>query len=54
MTKVDAALRESGEISMAVVAITLTLISVYAPFAFVKGTIGQLFIEIEIVILTTL
>jgi multidrug efflux pump len=48
MTKMDAALRGSGEISMAIVAMTLTLVSVYAPFAFVEGAVGQLFIEFAV------
>jgi multidrug efflux pump len=48
MTKMEAALQGGGEISMAIVAMTLTLVSVYAPFAFVEGTIGQLFIEFAV------
>jgi multidrug efflux pump len=46
--KLEAALRGSSEISMAIIAMTFTLVSVYAPFAFIQGIIGQLFIEFAI------
>ena len=48
ISKLEAALRGSKEIGKAVVAMTLTLVSVYAPFAFIQGSIGQLFIEFAI------
>ena len=48
MSKIDAAIKGAGEISGAIVAMTLTLVSVYAPLIFIEGTIGQLFIEFAI------
>ena len=47
-TKLKAALDGAGEIGKAIVAVTLTLVSVYAPFAFIQGAIGQLFIEFAV------
>jgi multidrug efflux pump len=44
-TPLDAAIKGSKEIAFAVIAMTLTLSSVYAPIAFVSGITGQLFIE---------
>lgn len=44
----DAALKGSKEIGFAIVAMTLTLTSVYAPIAFIDGMIGQLFIEFAV------
>ncbi len=41
----NAALKGAKEIGFAVVAMTLTLTSVYAPIAFISGLTGQLFIE---------
>ena len=41
----DAAVKGAKEIGFAVVAMTLTLTSVYAPIAFINGLTGQLFIE---------
>lgn len=41
----NAALSGAKEIGFAVVAMTLTLTSVYAPIAFISGLTGQLFIE---------
>lgn len=43
-----AALKGSKEIGFAIVAMTLTLTSVYAPLAFITGTIGQLFSEFAV------
>ena len=41
----NAAIKGAKEIGFAIVAMTLTLTSVYAPIAFVTGMVGQLFIE---------
>ncbi len=43
--RVEAALRGAREIGFAVVAMTLTLVTVYAPLAFATGRTGRLFIE---------
>jgi multidrug efflux pump len=43
--RVQAAIRGSREIGFAVVAMTLTLVTVYAPLAFATGRTGRLFIE---------
>ena len=48
MSKIDAAIKGAGEISGAIVAMTLTLVSVYAPLIFIEGAIGQLFIEFAV------
>ena len=45
MTRMQAALQGSREIAFAVVAMTLTLASVFAPLAFATGRTGRLFIE---------
>ncbi|CAM4037272.1 efflux RND transporter permease subunit [Bordetella tumulicola] len=45
MPRREAALRGSKEIGFAVVAMTLTLVTVYAPLAFATGRTGKLFIE---------
>ena len=45
MTRMQAALQGSREIGFAVVAMTLTLVTVYAPLAFATGRTGRLFIE---------
>lgn len=50
LTPLNAALKGSREIGFAIVAMTLTLASVYAPIAFVQGMIGQLFIEFAVVL----
>ncbi|PLC54832.1 multidrug transporter AcrB [Pollutimonas nitritireducens] len=44
-TKLEAAFLGSKEIGFAVVAMTLTLVAVYAPLAFATGRTGRLFIE---------
>lgn len=44
-TRLQAALLGSKEIAFAVVAMTLTLVTVYAPLAFATGRTGRLFIE---------
>src|SRR5205823_3709203 len=41
-------LKGAKEIGFAIVAMTLTLTSVYAPLAFFTGTIGELFIEFAV------
>ncbi|MCC7040876.1 MAG: efflux RND transporter permease subunit [Burkholderiales bacterium] len=45
MSRIDAALQGSREIVFAVLAMTLTLASVFAPLAFATGRTGRLFIE---------
>jgi len=45
MPRLEAALQGSKEIAFAVVAMTLTLASVFAPLAFATGRTGRLFIE---------
>ena len=45
MSRREAALQGSREIGFAVVAMTLTLVTVYAPLAFATGRTGRLFIE---------
>ena len=45
MTRRQAALQGSREIAFAVIAMTLTLASVFAPLAFATGRTGRLFIE---------
>lgn len=47
-SKLESALQGAGEIGKAIIAVTLTLVSVYAPFAFIQGAIGQLFIEFAV------
>lgn len=44
----EAALEGAREIGFAIVAMTLTLASVYAPLAFISGTMGQLFTEFAV------
>ncbi len=45
MRPIQAAVKGTGEIVFAVVAMTLTLVAVYAPVAFTPGRTGTLFIE---------
>jgi len=45
MSRMQAALQGSREIAFAVIAMTLTLASVFAPLAFATGRTGRLFIE---------
>lgn len=44
----EAAIKGSSEIFFAIIAMTLTLASVYAPVAFVKGIAGQMFVEFAV------
>jgi multidrug efflux pump len=44
----NAAVKGAKEIGFAIVAMTLTLTSVYAPLAFITGAIGELFIEFAV------
>lgn len=44
----EAARRGASEIGFAIVAMTLTLTSVYIPIAFIQGMLGQLFIEFAV------
>jgi multidrug efflux pump len=48
LSPLKAAMEGSREIGFAIVAMTLTLASVYAPIAFIQGAVGQLFIEFAI------
>jgi multidrug efflux pump len=48
MKPLEASLRGAKEIGFAIVAMTLTLTSVYAPIAFVSGVVGRLFIEFAV------
>lgn len=48
MKPFDAAIEGAKELSFAIVAMTLTLASVYAPIAFVEGAIGKIFIEFAV------
>ncbi|MDR3180230.1 MAG: efflux RND transporter permease subunit [Holosporaceae bacterium] len=48
MSKIEASLKGAKEIGPAIVAMTLTIVSVYMPFVFVGGTIGHLFIEFAV------
>ncbi|HEX5078608.1 MAG TPA: efflux RND transporter permease subunit [Geminicoccaceae bacterium] len=53
MTPLQAAYKGSGEIAMAVVAMTLTLAAVYTPIAFMTGTTGRLFTEFALTLAGT-
>ena len=48
MAPLAASIKGAGEIAFAIVAMTLTLASVYAPVAFIQGELGQLFIEFAV------
>jgi multidrug efflux pump len=48
LSPMDAALKGAKQIGFAIVAMTLTLTSVYAPIALIDGMIGQLFIEFAV------
>jgi multidrug efflux pump len=48
LSSFDAALKGSREIGFAIIAMTLTLVSVYLPIAFIEGALGQLFIEFAV------
>lgn len=48
MKPLEAAIKGSKEIGFAIVAMTLTLTSVYAPIAFITGIVGQLFAEFAV------
>lgn len=48
LSPLEAAIKGSKEISFAIIAMTLTLVSVYMPIAFIKGAVGQLFIEFAV------
>lgn len=48
LSPMNAALNGAKQISFAIVAMTVTLASVYAPLAFIDGMIGQLFIEFAV------
>ncbi|KTC66830.1 integral membrane protein, AcrB/AcrD/AcrF family [Legionella birminghamensis] len=47
-TAINAALLGAKEIGFAIVAMTFTLASVYMPFAFIDGMLGQLFVEFAV------
>jgi multidrug efflux pump len=48
--RVTAALRGTGEIALAALAATLTLVAVFAPIAFITGVIGRFFYEFGITV----
>lgn len=48
LTPLKAAIKGSKEITFAIIAMTLTLATVYAPIAFIQGTVGQLFREFAV------
>lgn len=48
LTPLQASIKGSREIAFAIIAMTLTLASVYAPICFIQGTVGQLFREFAI------
>ncbi|KTC86624.1 efflux RND transporter permease subunit [Legionella brunensis] len=48
LSPMNAAMQGSREIGFAIVAMTLTLASVYAPVAFIPGMLGQIFIEFAV------
>jgi len=48
LTPLEAAFKGSREVGFAVIAMTLTLASVYAPIAFVQGLTGKLFAEFAV------
>ena len=48
LSSFDAAIKGAKEIGFAIVAMTLTLASVYMPIAFIQGMLGQLFIEFAV------
>ncbi len=48
MKPFEAAIKGSREVGFAVIAMTLTLASVYAPIAFIQGLIGKLFSEFAV------
>ncbi|MFA6545438.1 MAG: efflux RND transporter permease subunit, partial [Limisphaerales bacterium] len=50
MSPMDAAKKGMDEISFAVIAITLSLIVVFLPLAFLKGATGRLFIEFAVAV----
>lgn len=45
MKPMEAAFKAMDEISFAVIAITISLVAVFTPLAFLKGTTGRLFVE---------
>lgn len=48
LSPLNAAIKGAKEISFAIIAMTLTLASVYAPVAFIEGTMGQVISEFAI------
>jgi len=48
LSAMAASIKGAKEIGFAIVAMTLTLTSVYAPLAFISGTVGQLFTEFAV------
>jgi multidrug efflux pump len=48
MKPFDAALKTMNEISFAIITITLSLIAVFTPLAFITGTVGKLLIEFAV------
>ena len=50
MPPMQASLKAMEEISFAVIAITISLIAVFTPLAFLKGTTGRLFVEFAVAV----
>jgi multidrug efflux pump len=50
MKPMEAAFKAMEEISFAVIAITISLVAVFAPLAFLKGTTGRLFVEFAVAV----
>lgn len=48
LSPLNAAVKGSKEIGFAIVVMTLTLASVYAPIAFIPGMLGQIFVEFAV------
>lgn len=53
MSPLEAAKKGSKEIGSAIIAMTLTLVSVFAPIAFTEGKVGKLFAEFAVVLAGT-
>ncbi len=50
MKPIEAALRGSREIAFAIVSMSLTLVAVFAPLAFLEGKVGRLFTEFALTV----
>ncbi|MDA1331753.1 MAG: efflux RND transporter permease subunit [Proteobacteria bacterium] len=52
MNRFEAAMKGAKEIGFAVVAMTITLVAVFAPLVFITGRVGQLFIEFALTVVS--